>query len=946
METEAAVDPQASRRALEAQLAARLAGAQDLPAAFTQLLDLLDPASSTANDEHLATQPATSHVPSLPARSSAVALVSSATASSAPVAGLSAGYLTGAVRQLVQGRGALLEELLLFLTWLTAGAGPLSDATARELETAGLPRTATLLQAYAGLQWLAGAYKEPSEFDASLASPEDRFSTLSLSQLAPPPTDHSLLRAVCEDHLATVATIAISSSSPVDFQTEVARCLSCLDPGASASREAVTLAMHHHGQARHLLALARLAACQDQPTVQRLLGHAYLRLHHLKEAQSQFLHWCTLLAGSSAEGTALSEVLEVVDLFTRHEGGYVGAVALCYAAMNLPGITPKDRTSVCMRLFKYALLLPDYRQAYAALLMLQDTYKQDCLHQLVTTLCQRRELEVLCAELPWRGLRAEVENTLLWNARNMDLSGPKESEEETGQDRRQPNYYRILYAFLLEAHDYQTAASYMYVYALRLEAEARGDPILVLRRQAEAYLAVINALHLAPDQWILHAVAGTQEVQEAVVVSLLPPPEPKRRRMDEGSGPGHVVLELHHVQKRHLLCLTRLELSLQLERTGRRMEGSTGLRLGAEETVSLLLEEGLVELAMTVALHFSPEDLGAVFASLTDKCLRLQLQGRQADEEAEDPSDDVRLQMDPPRVTASGTKVAVSRTTVGRADQAWALLSTYLIEYDTADSNYRYRAMVAEAILEKDDRLDLPLWLIELFKGEVTLPLPVTCAIDGDHGFHLSVTNAIVRDSELQLHFEGRCDDDDAARYERQLDGVKVSRGGVERTASSYARLDATARPAIKGVLSFPARLFQAQQHYHLHPPPSERGVEGPRVPLLTVPEAGVKGHLSFARASGNVLPLLRLMLRYQLVSQAVDLLLEYLRSARNGSASKGMRKGPEHEEGWLPVDFVEDLENTVLGVRDGSSDAKVQQFAKDLLARLREELRHHRQFA
>jgi hypothetical protein len=865
-----------------------------------------------------------------------------------PVAGLSASYLTGAIRQLVQGRGALLEEVLLFLAWLGSGAGPLSDATARELETNGLPRTASLLQAYAALQWLAGAHKESSEFDASLASTEDRLSTLSLTRPTPPPADHSVLRALCEDHLSTVAPTSASGSPTVDFRTEVAHCLRCLDPGAAQGREAVARALHRHGQARHLIALTHLAECQDHATVQRLLGHAHLRLHRLAQAQRQFLHWSTLLAGGTPLGsTVLPEVLEVVDLFTRQEHGYVGAVALCYAALSLPGITPQDRTSVCMRLFKYSLLLPDYRQAYAAMLLLSDPYKQDCLHQLVATLCQRRELELLCAELPWRGLRAEVENTLLWNAKNMDLAAPWVGEgEEADRDRRRPNYYRILYAFLLEAHDFQTAASYMYVYALRLEAEARGDPVQVLRRQAEAYLAVINALHLAPDQWILHAVAGAHggAVEQDVGVvaaasSLLPSPEAKRRRVGEGSGPGHVVLELPHVQRRHLLCLTRLELLLQLERTGRRLEG--GANLGPAETVSLLLEEGMVELAMTVALHFSPEDLGGVFASLTDKCLRLQLQGAQADEEAEDPANDVQLLIDPPRVMASGTKIIIPRTAVGRADQAWALLATYLAKFDTADSNYRYRAAVAEAILAFDDRLDLPHWLIELFKGEVTLPLPVACALDADRGFHLVVTKAAVVGSELLLHFEGRCDDDDAAHFEGRLSSVTVSRGGEERTAPNYAQLDATARPAIKGVLSFPARLFQAKRHYHLHPPPSERGIEGARVPLLAVPEGGVRGNLGFARASTNVLPLLRLMLRYHLVSEAVDLLLEFLRSARSSNASK--RQGPGHEESWLPVAFIEDLENTLLGVRDGSSDPQARERGRVLLARLADELRHHR---
>lgn len=108
---------------------------------------------------------------------------------------------------------------------------------------------------------------------------------------------------------------------------------------------------------------------------------------------------------------------------------------------------------------------------------------------------------------PWVGLRAQVEDVLARKAINTDFSELFEQyDPQNGKRRGQPNYYNILYAFLIDGHDYAKAGEYMFRFALRIQREADCAEPTALRRLADVLLLVISALQMAPPEtaWMLH----------------------------------------------------------------------------------------------------------------------------------------------------------------------------------------------------------------------------------------------------------------------------------------------------------------------------------------------------------------------------------------------------------------------------------------------------------
>ena len=129
---------------------------------------------------------------------------------------------------------------------------------------------------------------------------------------------------------------------------------------------------------------------------------------------------------------------------------------------------------------------------------------KECLRKFVLDLLEQRRIRKLMT-YPWVGLRLQVEDVLKRKAVNTDFSELFEPYNSRGERRGQANYYNVLYAFLLEGHDYAKAGEYMFRFAMRIEREADTSQRRVLQHQAEVLLLVISALKMAPkeDTWML-----------------------------------------------------------------------------------------------------------------------------------------------------------------------------------------------------------------------------------------------------------------------------------------------------------------------------------------------------------------------------------------------------------------------------------------------------------
>jgi hypothetical protein len=323
-----------------------------------------------------------------------------------------------------------------------------------------------------------------------------------------------------------------------------------------------------------------------------------------------------------------------------------------------------------------------------------------------------------------------------------------------GLSSSQPNYYEILYAFLVDSANYRSAAKYMYHLAVRIERECDVSAIAVLRRQSNALLAVIHALELVPNhKWIMiedkpdespalplsspssassSAAAGEfksfgDSSREAKFKSAAAAAAAGASDVAAaGSGGGAAggpftgalkLVDLQHIKRRYCLCLAHLELALVAAQTKTPFRVT---QLSPKETVLLLLQAGLMDLALSIVLQFDL-DVALVIDGLVDKCLALQL--------SEDP-DSVSLVLDdrPPQrggdaALGSGPGVSAGAPCAAvatRASAAWDVLRRWLIRFDGPSTNYALRLSVMQRLLSSHARTAVPPWLLTL----ITRPQP------------------------------------------------------------------------------------------------------------------------------------------------------------------------------------------------------------------------------
>ncbi|XP_033933225.1 nuclear pore complex protein Nup160, partial [Pseudochaenichthys georgianus] len=351
-------------------------------------------------------------------------------------------------------------------------------------------------------------------------------------------------------------------------------------------------------------------------------------------------------------------------------------IQLSSLAITEAGSDAHSQAALWTRIFKHHLDLGHNSEAYEALTQNPDSSMQlDCLRQLVVVLCERSQLQDL-VHFSYVNLHDEVVSIIESRARGLDLLAH--------------NYYELLYAFHINRHNYRKAGSVMYELGMRVSRENRTPS--GLQQQVNCFLSALNCLRLIRPEyaWIVQPAPGATYERAGASPKRNSDGEfssqPVKRQVD--------ILELRDLEREFILSSSRLSLS-QLHPSQAAIAGGAS----AGEMVSLLVQSGLFDSALSVCQAFSLS-LSPVFEGLTFKCIKLQGGG-------EEPQSDAWSWL-----AANQLSAVVNTKESSAADEAWRLLSSYLLRYPC--SNGRHHRCVINKLLSHG--VPLPDWLIKSYK--------------------------------------------------------------------------------------------------------------------------------------------------------------------------------------------------------------------------------------
>ncbi|CAM8906142.1 unnamed protein product [Rhodiola kirilowii] len=357
-------------------------------------------------------------------------------------------------------------------------------------------------------------------------------------------------------------------------------------------------------------------------------------------------------------------------------------------------------------IFKFTLDLNQYFDAYCAIITNPDPEsKYICLRRFLIVLYERGSLKILCdGQFPFVGLTDKVEQELFWKAERSETSVKF-------------NPYKLLYAFEMHRHNWRKAATYIYKYSNRLKGEMNSrdhqwrSPVLLERLNGLS--AAINALHLVDPAY---AWVEPLPEQSSSYADHLPS---KRSRIhvhmnsetaDQIQKFGSIT-NLEKLEKEYVL--TSAEYLLSLSNASWTPSDRDAL---PSDLVDLLVQTNLYDMAFTVVLKFWRDislkrELERVFQSLSVKCCPLEVGRSLATDNSRAnghllTSSDDYTGFDSPDVALAAQKSDVN--------SQWDVLKTYIENY--ISYNARLPVVVAQTILQADSQIELPVWLVHMFK--------------------------------------------------------------------------------------------------------------------------------------------------------------------------------------------------------------------------------------
>ncbi|CAM8909125.1 unnamed protein product [Rhodiola kirilowii] len=369
-------------------------------------------------------------------------------------------------------------------------------------------------------------------------------------------------------------------------------------------------------------------------------------------------------------------------------------------------------------IFKFTLDLNQYFDAYCAIITNPDPEsKYICLRRFLIVLYERGSLKILCdGQFPFVGLTDKVEQELFWKAERSETSVKF-------------NPYKLLYAFEMHRHNWRKAATYIYKYSNRLKGEMNSRDhqwrSLVLLERLNGLSAAINALHLVDPAY---AWVEPLPEQSSSYADHLPS---KRSRIhvhmnsetaDQIQKFGSIT-NLEKLEKEYVLTSAEYLLSLSNASWTPSAFSPSVFEfvslcnyLMGRKPLDISVNTNLYDMAFTVVLKFWRDislkrELERVFQSLSVKCCPLEVGRSLATDNSRAnghllTSSDDYTGFDSPDVALAAQKSDVN--------SQWDVLKTYIENY--ISYNARLPVVVAQTILQADSQIELPVWLVHMFK--------------------------------------------------------------------------------------------------------------------------------------------------------------------------------------------------------------------------------------
>ncbi|XP_057965063.1 nuclear pore complex protein NUP160 [Malania oleifera] len=372
--------------------------------------------------------------------------------------------------------------------------------------------------------------------------------------------------------------------------------------------------------------------------------------------------------------------------------------------LNEPATTVKGR--LWANVFKFTLDLNHFNDAYCAIISNPDEEsKQICLRRFIIVLYERGAVKILCGgKIPFIGLTEQIERELAWKGERSDISAT-------------PNMYKLLYAFEMHRHNWRKAAGYIYQYSARMKMEAAlkdyQQRSLALQGRLNGLSAAINALHLVHP-----AYAWIDSTSEENSFDNEHYPSKRSKKSDEKQfgNDAQPLRPQSHVDLDKLekeFTLTSAEYMLYLANV---KWTSAGVQMLPSDLVDLLVQMNLYDMAFTVLLKFWKDsqlkrELERVFVALSFKCCPSRADSSLV---GNDFSKHVLLLTSSKDEGAAHGSLDACSTQQPNWNSQWETLEFYLEKYKGYHPTLP--VIVAESLLRTDSHIELPLWLVDMFK--------------------------------------------------------------------------------------------------------------------------------------------------------------------------------------------------------------------------------------
>ncbi|CAA7046484.1 unnamed protein product [Microthlaspi erraticum] len=354
-----------------------------------------------------------------------------------------------------------------------------------------------------------------------------------------------------------------------------------------------------------------------------------------------------------------------------------------------------SRGRLWANVFKFTLDLNLLNDAYCAIISNPDEeIKRICLRRFIIVLFECGKTKILSdGHLPFIGLTEKITQELSWKAGRSEVL-------------IKPNPYKLLYAYEMRRHNWRMAASYMYQFSARLRSEGASKDYkhmsLVLQERLNGLSAAMNALSLVhpgyawidplPEESMCYPAKKARRAEEEQL-----------RSSDQPKGEQSCI-DIEKLQNEFVF--TTAEYLLSLKNFGWTY---SDLEKPPSDLVDLLVQADLYDMAFTVVLRFwkgsaLKRELEKIFENMAIKCCPVKgtlwttpnLMLTSTDEEV--------IHSPDRNPAAQGSKLAGD----------WEILEVYIKRYK--DIHARLPFTVASTLLQADSCIELPLWLVQMFK--------------------------------------------------------------------------------------------------------------------------------------------------------------------------------------------------------------------------------------